>query len=279
MSTFNYLIPVIYDAPDGYDVTVAFGPDHIARRLARRTGEVAWDVRVLHDGQVVEERRTVLSFKPDRMPADSEMVSVWQGTKFDGKTRPAFVESCFSILEGDSSFTTKAPVANYALYAAPNRPSYRADGAYKFGSPPTISTVSSLGRLIDGYPIVRLDRGQGFGESVICINPYGRPIIVAVRTHDGRELPRQRVAPLAGALIPLEPLLKEHEGRWTGRIQIIANNRVLLFHLRHKFGNPFDITDHEHLDPYRADPTHLPATQWLRQFAGRVAANRFGIRR
>lgn len=279
MSNFNYLIPTIYDAPDGYDVTVAVGPDHIARRLAGRTGQVAWDVRVFHDGQVVDDRRTVLSFKPDRLPAESEIISVWQGTKFDGKQRPAFIESCFSIMDGASSFATKSPVANYALYAAPNRPSYRADGAYKFGSPPTISTVSSLGRLIDGHPIVRLDRTQGFGESVACINPYGRPINVAVRTHDGRELPRYRVAPLAGALISLEPLLKEGEGRWAGRMQIIANNRVLLFHLRHKFGDPRDITDHEHLDPYRADPTHLPTTLWLRQFIGRIAANRFGMKR
>ncbi len=30
------------------------------------------------------------------------------------------------------------------------------------------------------------------------------------------------------------------------------------------------ITDFEHLDPFRTDPTHLPAFQWFRQWVGRT---------
>lgn len=276
MSSFNYLIPTIYDAPDGYDVTVAVAPDHIARRLAKQTGEVMWDIKVFHDGRAIEEERRALMFKPDKMPTEQELIYVWRGSKFNGSGRPAFVESTFSVSNDRGHFTTKASVGNYGLYAAPNRPSYRADGDYKFGSPPVISTVSMLGRVVDGYPVIRLDRSQGFGESLACINPYGRQINVSIRSHDGRELPRQRVGAFAGLLISLEPLLKPEEQRWTGRIQITANNRLLMFHLRHKFGDARNITDHEHLDPYRADPTHLPATKWLRQSVGQFA-KRFGV--
>lgn len=277
MNSFSYLIPTIYDAPDGYDITIAIPPSHIADRLANRQGEVAWDVRVFHGGKVIEERKNVLTFAPDRLPPEQDLIHTWHGAGFNGGGRPAFVESAFNIVNGVSHFTTKTPVGSYGLYSALGRPSYRADADYKFGSPPIINSVGSLGRLIDGYPVIRLDRNKGYGESLACINPYGRPINVSMRTHDGRELPRQRIGPLAALLISLEPLLKQDETRWTGRIQITANNRVLLAHVRHRFGDPKNITDHEHLDPYRADATHMPAAQWLRQTIGDVASRRFGI--
>jgi hypothetical protein len=278
MTQFNYLIPLIYDAPDSYDVTVAFPPDSLASRLVKRIGEVTWDIRVYHDGKLIEQEHRNLLFTPDRIPTDIELIYLWRGTKFDGHGRPAFIESSFSVANERGHFTTKNPVNNYALYSSPGLPSYRADGDYKFGSPPVIGTVRDLGRVLDGYPVVRLDRNMRFGESLAAINPYGRPINIAVRTHDGRDLQRQRVAPLSAVLVSLEPLLKPDEGRWTGRIQITANNRVLLYHIRHEFGNPRNITDHEHLDSYRADATHLPATQWLRQRIGDVLHKRFGYK-
>jgi hypothetical protein len=278
MNTFEYIIPILYDAPDRYDVTVEYAPDQIARRLANRTGRLTWEVRVYHDGQVVDERTTILEFTPDQMPAAADLVYLWRGSNFDGQGRPGFVESTFKLADDRSHFVTKIPIGNYALYSAPGRPSYRADGDYKFGSPPVISTVGMYGRVIDGYPTVRLDRERGYGESLACINPYGRPINVFVRTHDGRELPRQRVGPQAGIFISLEPVLKAGEERWTGRVQITANNRLVLYHVRHRFGDVTDITDHEHLDPYRADPTHVPATLWVRQRIGDFFKRRYGIR-
>lgn len=278
MSTYHYLIPSIYDAPDGYDVTVAVEPEHIALRLQKGAGDVQWRVRVLHDGKVVHEQEKLLRFAHGVQPDATEMCFVWHGTAFDGHGRPGFVESAFTIVDGSAGFRTKTPVGNYALYAAPGRPSFRADGDYKFGSPPVIGSIAANGRLIDGYPVVRLDRERGYGETLACLNPYGKPILVSVRSHDGRELPRVRVAPLAGIMLSLEPLMQTDETRWTGRIQITANNRVLLYHLRHKFGDMRNITDHEHLDPFRSDPTHLPFSRWLRQKVGDIASQRFGLR-
>lgn len=277
MTASHYLIPSIYDAPDGYDAIVAVEPDHIARRLVGGRGNVAWRIRVLHDGQIVEQHDRLLSFGPDLMPDEADCCFVWRGTAFDGGGRPGFIESAFTCADGGAGFLTKTPIGNYALYEAPGRPSFRADGDYKFGSPPVIGSIAANGRLIDGYPVVRLDRSRGYGETLVCLNPYGKSITVSVRSHDGRELPRCRVAPLAGAMLPLEPLLLPEETRWTGRIQITANNRVLLYHLRHRFGDPRNITDHEHLDPYRSDPTHLPLTRWLRQRIGDIASRQFGL--
>lgn len=277
MNTFNYLIPTIYNAPDGYDVTVAIPSGHIAERLAGRSGSVVWEVRVCHEGRVLDERRTVLNFAQGRSFEHQQLTYLWRGTQFEGGGHPAFIENTFNILEDSSHFTTKTPVGSYALYAAPGKPSYRSDPDYKFGSPPIIQTVSSLGRLIDGYPVIRLDREKGYGESLNTINPYGKPILASVRTHDGRKLPPQRIPPQSARLISLEPILGEDEIRWTGRVQLTANNRVLLAHVRHRFGNPRDITDHEHLDPYRADGTHLPATRWLRQTVGNFVNQRRGL--
>jgi len=74
--------------------------------------------------------------------------------------------------------------------------------------------------------------------------------------------------------VDLAQLLEVGEWRWRGRLQLTANNRLITFDVKHSFADPTLITDHEHLDPFRADPTHLPLTRLLRARAGRPQTGR-----
>ncbi|WP_374630829.1 hypothetical protein [Ferrovibrio sp.] len=271
---YSYLIPTLLDAPEGYDVTVDYARDQLTRRLRGGAGRVRWTTRIYHDGQVVGGQERDLDFsKPDIAP----LRYVWRGTEFDYQGRPGYVENSFSALDAETEFTTKMPVGTYGFYSARNKPSFRGDADFKFGSPPVIATVARFRRLIEAYPTSWLDRERGYGESLVFINPYARPILANLQSHDGRSLPRLRVQPQSGALMRLEPLLRVDEPRWIGRLQITANNRCLIFHVRHAFGDHTNIVDHEHLDPFRADTTHLPAFQAIRQGIGRYLKMRFGI--
>ena len=79
-------------------------------------------------------------------------------------------------------------------------------------------------------------------------------------------------------MISLAPLLLKGEEMWAGQIQITATNRVITFNVKHSFKDPTNISDHEHLDPYRGEPTHFPATQWLRLRLGKWLMRRGWIK-
>lgn len=274
---YSYLIPTLLDAPEGYDVTACYAPAMIAERLVGGRGRVRWMIRVYHEGKIVEQRERVIDFTPEAVHEMPPLVEVWRGTQYDYQGRPGYIENNFSIADDISAFSTKIPVGTYGFYSCPGKPSFRGDADFKFGSPPVIATVARFKRLVENYPSCRLDRVLGYGESLVFINPYSRPILAQVRSHDGRELPRFRVNAQSAGLLSLESLLRPDEENWAGRIQITANNRSLIFHLRHQFGVPSNIVDHEHLDPFRADVTHVPAFRFLRQWTGRFFKMRYGI--
>ena len=125
-----------------------------------------------------------------------------------------------------------------------------------------------------------IDRDRDYGESLALINPYKKAVLAKVHTADGRTIPRLRVPPMSVRRVDLGQLLEAGERRWRGRLQLTANNRLITFDVKHSFADPTLITDHEHLDPFRADPTHLPLTRLLRMRAGdAVSRGRAALRR
>ena len=63
---------------------------------------------------------------------------------------------------------------------------------------------------------------------------------------------------------------KEKESFWQGHIQIKANNRIITFNYKHSLKKDKIISDYEHLDPYRGEPTYLPPFQLLRINNGQI---------
>ena len=63
---------------------------------------------------------------------------------------------------------------------------------------------------------------------------------------------------------------KEKESFWQGHIQIKATNWIITFNYKHSLKNNKIISDYEHLDPYRGEPTFLPSFQLLRIKIGQI---------
>ena len=119
---------------------------------------------------------------------------------------------------------------------------------------------------------------RDYGDSLVLINPYNKPILCAVMTMDGRKLPRCRVPALSARYMHLENILENDETEWAGEIQLTANNRLITYDIKHALSDIRTISDHEHLDPFRGDPTHLPFFQWCRVTVREMLRRRRDIR-
>ncbi len=106
------------------------------------------------------------------------------------------------------------------------------------------------------------------------VNPYTKPLLVSGMATDGRAFNRKRVPARSAARIDLSELLFEGEESAYTRLQITATNRVLTYHVRHDGSTVPYISDHEHLDIYRADPTHTPFTFFVREKLARWVKRR-----
>ncbi len=99
---------------------------------------------------------------------------------------------------------------------------------------------------------------------------YMKAVIANISTHDQRSIRRVKVPPSSARRVDLSQLLHDGEEHWRGRLQLTANNRLVTFNVKHSLADPSAITDHEHFDAFRADPTHMPVTQILRNRLGAI---------
>lgn len=266
---WNYLLPTISSLPSGYDCTVPLPIDAIARRITAGPCTVTAQYRVYHEGIVVHEDSLRIAFDERMRPTAAPPPLVWRdaGPSWGGRT--GFLELSFRAEDEREVFTSKAAIGFYTIYTGPGKKSFFSDNAYKYGAPPIISQIAAFGRFVDGYPVVHLDRDRDFGESITLINPYKRPVLAKILSHDGRTTGNIKILPLSARSVALIDLLRPDERSWFGQIQLTASNRLVTYSVKHAISDPMLISDHEHLDPFRADPTHLPAFQALRQRIGK----------
>jgi hypothetical protein len=97
-----------------------------------------------------------------------------------------------------------------------------------------------------------------YAESLIVINPYLRPLKLQVHASNGRSLQKIKLNAYTADYVDLTELMRDDEQSWMGRVQLDSKAGVIVFDVKHKWGDRTIISDHEHFDPFRADPTHLP---------------------
>lgn len=273
----SYLIPTITSLSPGYQCTVPVPWGNLAKRLVSGHGRVIWYARVVHEGKVEAETVRVVEFQEGELAGSAPVPLMWNDASGQWGGVPGYLEMGFNSESGGPIFYDKQVLAFYAIYTAPGKKSFFSDNAYKYASPPVISQIAQYGQFLDGYPVVHLDRDHDLGATLMLINPYSKAVVAKVVTYDGRSLERLRVAPMSARCVSLVDLLRKEERVWHGQIQLTANNRLVTFVTLHSLADPQVISDQEHLDPYRGDPTHMPAFQWFRQKVGRVLANH-GVR-
>jgi hypothetical protein len=268
MNAYSFLFPMIVAMPRGYDLTVVVPTGSVEQYLAVKDCDLICDYQIRSEGEVVKTVSRTISFRGGKFSGSEAEFLVMREEEFANLPGPAYLE--FSMYEPNQRpvFTERIVHGWYSIYAKAGKKSFFSDNAVKYGSPPIISMIAQFRKYVDGYPVVHIDRKRDLGESILLINPYGRPIMVDVHSHDARKLPRLKVPGGSARWVDLGDLLAEGEDEWLGQVQITASNRLVTFETKHRLSDKTIISDHEHLDPYRADPTHIPATLKMRILAG-----------
>ena len=244
--------------------------EQIAARIVKRNRltPVKLETSVYCEGEIIQAEQGILSFRNGHLvDGDSDPIKVADLGKRKPRA-PGYLEMFVSSPEGDSIFRSKLVLGLYSIYSAQGKKSFFSDNAYKYGAPPVITMMAEFGRFIDGYPAVHIDRDNGIGETLVLINPYKRPILANIKSSDKRSLPRLRIPAESVKNVDLSHFLEPEENTWMGEIQLTANNRLITFSIKHDYSDPTLISDHEHLDPYRSDPTFLPMTLHMRRWLG-----------
>lgn len=262
------MIPIVCVLPEGYDCTLDIPFLKLEKLFEKIDQEVIWRIRVFRNGAQTENIETLIEVSKGKI-LDVPKPFVIPREEDGWREDPRFFESDFITKDGTAGFTSNHAPPFYTLLTAPDSKSVFSDNAYKFSNPVTIMQVQAYGLYTDAYAPILVDLDKDYGETIGMINPYNKTIVANISASDGRCIERIRIPALSARLTLLDRLLTQDEKLWRGRIQIKANNRLVTFSMKHSAENPARLTDFEHLDPFRADPTHLPAFQRLRQGVGK----------
>ena len=256
-----FMFPTITSLPAGYDCVIAVPIERLAQKCIR-DGRIHGAIRVFYRGEVIKTVEHAFEVC-NRKPVGNFPQFHWadHGDEWEGNA--GFLELSFRSDDGVSIFRDTSVINFYSIYTKSGKKSFFSDNAYRYGSPPTINQIAAFGKYVDAYPVIHLDRKRDLGETVTLINPYKKAVRAKVITNDGREL-RGKVEPCSVLNIRLAELLKNNEDEWLGHLQLTATNRLVTFHVKHSMADPRLISDHEHMDPFRGEPTHFPLTRMIR---------------
>lgn len=272
----EFLEQTITSIPGGYTLYSTLPLARLASRVVVPEAEIDISFHAFWEGEVRFEQTHRVTVRNRRIIGEEVCRFVLPSTGDDWKPEPGFVEFSFTSADDRPIFKNKRPLPFYSIYSCLGKKSFLVDNIYKFGSPPVIDQIAEFGRFTDAHPVIDIDLDRDFGESLILINPYRRPVLARILTSDGRKPPRKTIPPRSARYFRLHEILDENERQWLGQVQITANNRLLTYSIKHSIADPYEITAHEHTDPFRADPTHMPATQWFRAAIG-LRLQRIGL--
>ena len=267
----SYLIPIIAWLPKGYNCSVVMPLEAIAARLPNGGGTIIRAWTAYRGGEPVADKEERIELKDGRPVIEPDDEITWAGAGLDDwPEEGGYLEFTVRTADDEPLFASNRPPPFYNVYSAPGRKTFFLCHTWKFGSPQVIGQIAEFGRYVDAYPIIHIDRERDLGDSLVLINPYRRPILAQILSHDGRRPRRLRVEPMSGRMIDLAALIAPDEPVWMGQIQLTANNRVITHIVKHSLADREQISTVEHLDPFRADPTHFPLFRWLRLSIGQV---------
>jgi hypothetical protein len=263
----SFLIPIITWLPPGYDCAIVMPSAALAPQVRAEGGcaERYWKAMV--DGRVVAEGSDAIEFRDGKVASGPGENVVWRARK-DWPAAGGLLEFGIRATDDAPLFTARRLPSFYNVYSGPGRKSFLLCHAWKFGSPQVISQIARFGQYVDAYPVIHIDRERDLGDSLVLINPYRKAILARVLTQDRADLPRIRIDPLSVVTVNLAEVLSPAGGEWLGQVQLTANNRLVTYIVKHSLADPAAISTVEHLDPFRADPTHFPWFRLLRLWWG-----------
>ncbi len=257
---FSYILPSAISLPLGYNCRVFLPTSNLISRLNNISEyEIAVEIKAYREGHNFFEKKIIIN-KNNYIPNIDFLIPDQQNyTEFPGYAELEIYEVNKKLI-----FENRAVLNFYSIFFKEGKKSFLSDNAYKFGSPTVINQMAIIKKYLDAYPTVTIDKKKDLGETVVMINPYPKEIIASLTTNDGRNINGIKIKPQSSKEINLNELLADKEKFWQGHIQIKATNRIITFNYKHSLKDKKIISDYEHLDPYRGDPTFLPIFQLFR---------------
>lgn len=270
-----FLIPIVTWLPKGYACTIVMPPQALVNVVRPEGGVAEQYWRVSAGGNVVDEgserivfgHRAVESAPRQWMTSRAAQATDWP---VDG----GFLEYGVRAVDDAPLFIGRRLPSFYNIYSGDGRKGFVTCHTWKFGSPQVISQIARFGRYVDAYSVIHIDRRRDLGDSLILVNPYKKPVLAQLLPSDGQRPARQRIPAMGVRRLDLAALLADRREEWIGQVQLTANNRLITYIVKHSLADSSIISAVEHLDPFRADPTHMPGFQWLRNQYGEWAARR-----
>lgn len=261
---FNYIYTTIITVPLGYHTRVVVPVSRIQDRVSLKitSYEIEAKFIVFRNGEIIFEKTELIN-KASLGILDFE-IRDQDGISEDS----AYAELSFVEKNQSPIFESRAVINFYTTYFHENKKSFLSDNAYKFGSPTIINQMAEIKKYIDAYPTLEMDKDKDLGETIVLINPYKRKVKANIFTADCRNIENIIVNPFSVREVPLDVLLMNDEKKWSGHMQLVATNRLVTFNFKHSLKNKKIISDYEHLDPFRGEPTYMPYTQYLRNKFG-----------
>ena len=263
---FSYILPSAISLPLGYNCRIFLPINNLILRLNKVLEyQIAIQVKAYREGSKFFEKKIVIDQNNNTPNIDFVIPDQQNHSEFAGYAELEIYEINKKLI-----FKNRAVLNFYSIFFKEGKKSFLSDNAYKYGSPTVINQMSIIKKYIDAYPTVTIDKKNDLGETVVMINPYPKEIIASLVTNDDRLINRIKIKSQSSVEVNLIELLEEQESFWQGHLQIKATNRIITFNYKHSLKNKKIISDYEHLDPYRGEPTFLPAFQLLRIKIGQI---------
>lgn len=269
---YGYLIPRVGTIQPGYALSLNLPMSYLTGQIAVAAPvKLTVTFRVYFEGQELQRDETTVEYSRDLGWSQAELNFRFAGIEPQGD-KIGFYQIDAAAAGGEPVFNDATFNSAYGIYTRPGAKPFIAELADKFSDPRVILQMRRYGMYIQTYPVVRLDRARDYGESVSVLNPYRQPLLVSVRSSNGRQIERRKVPGASGINLRLIGLLREDEPAWVGSIQVTATNRVVPYMIKHSLAEPWRITDHEHLDWYQPTKVEFPRFLYFRRrMIGRLA--------
>jgi len=263
---YSYILPTVISLPLGYNCRIFLPCDSLISRLVKGIDyEISINIKAYREKNIFFEKTIEIDKKNKIQNLDFLIPDQQNHSKFAGYAELEIYEKNKKII-----FKNRAALNFYSIFFKEGKKSFLSDNAYKFGSPTVINQMSVIKKYLDAYPTVTIDKKIDLGETIVMINPYPKEIVASLVTNDNRSINKIKINSQSSKEVSLCDLLDEKEIFWQGHIQIKATNRIITFNYKHSLKNNKIISDYEHLDPYRGEPTFLPSFQLLRIKIGQI---------
>ncbi len=266
----SYIYTSILPLPQGYCVNLQIPIGAISSRLTK-VDECIIIYKYVYflNGEKVSQKTFELFFKKNKYVKGQDLFYELCSQKSVRENQCGYVELLIKSKDGSDIFTSMEPFPQYEIFSNIGKKSFFSNFTNKTSDPQVIDQISLFKRFVTTFPVINLDLNKSSSTTLLFINPYKKAIVVSFKTHDLRAMDRKKILPHESVYYPLSFLLQQNKTSWRGQIQITANNRVVAVVVNHEKNNVENISNLEHWDPFRSDPTHHRLLQKIRNTIGR----------